>query len=194
MASSSSSSYARIPSNTNSNASTATSSYQQAAPPMCVISSLDDIIAYIEISTVFPENFNKSNVIDIAITDNLASGRQLELLDNIIGLSVSGIHMSLLMDHFAPKGFIPIGFQQRHGYRIIRFTRQCNKNNPQQPHHQQRQQQVSTVSAAALPPAAAPPQQVQLQAQLHPTQPPFFQQSFLPAPAGGNEANNPFYR
>ena len=191
-----SSSYARMPNtSSNANAATSTSSYQAA--PMCVISSLDDIISYIEISTIFPENFNNSDIIDIAITDNLASGRQLELLDTIG--SVSGIHMSLLMDHFATKGFIPIGYQQRHGgYRIIRFIRHCNKNNhPQQTHHQQRQQQVSTVSATAPPPpppvVAAAAQQAQLQAQLQSPQPIFFQQSFQPSRAGGNEAN-PFYR
>ena len=185
----SSSSYARMP-NTNSNANANSISTTSSYPPMCVISSLDDIIAYIEISTIFPENLNNSNVVDIIITDNLASGRQLELLD-ILG-SVSGIHMSLLMDHFATKGFIPMGYQQRHGYRIIRYIRHQQARQYQQQHHQQQlqqhqQQQLSTVPTTATA-AAQAPQHAQLeQAQ----QQSLFQRSFQPAAA--NEAY-PFFR
>ena len=101
---------------------------QQSSPPrslpMCTLSSLDDVISYIEISNVYNENFTRPghDVIDIALSDDIASGRQREILDPIIG-SVSGLHMSLLISHFDSKGFVLRGFQQRHGYRIYRYTR-----------------------------------------------------------------------
>ena len=106
---------------------------QQSSPPrslpMCTLSSLDDVISYIEISNVYSENFTKPghDVIDIAISDDIASGRQLETLDPIIG-SVSGLQMSLLISHFDSKGFVLRGFQQRHGYRIYRYTHYYTHN------------------------------------------------------------------